>query len=117
MQARFPLDEEDKRRLILKLVKKLRCAECGRFYNPDGFVLVRRWQDVWVLSTRCQFCDDSCHVVVLMRLDAEPEPAIDLTREELAAANDWPPITADDVLDVHVFLEEFDGDFEALFTG
>jgi hypothetical protein len=52
-----------------------------------------------------------------MRLGIEPEPIIDLTPEEVEAAVDWAPITADDLLDVHAFLQEFDGDFEMLFTG
>jgi hypothetical protein len=111
-----PQDDDDKRRLVLKLITRLRCVQCGRLYDPADFALVHRWEDVWVLSTRCRHCDDACHVVVFMRLNLEPEPLIDLTPEEIEVAGHWPPITADDVLDVHAMLEEFDGDFESLFT-
>jgi hypothetical protein len=116
MASRTPLDEDDKRRLIIRLVTRLRCAECGRLYDAEDFVLVQRLQDVWVLSTRCRHCDDPCHVVVYMRLDAEPEPVIDLTPEEAKVAEAWPPITVDDVLDTHLLLREFDGNFEALLA-
>jgi hypothetical protein len=108
--ASLPLDEEDKRRLVVKLVTRLRCVECGRLYDVEDFALVHRWQDLWVLSTRCRHCDELCHVVVYMRLDAEPEPLIDLTPEEILAVDGLPPITADDVLDVHNLLEAFEGD-------
>lgn len=108
--ASLPLDEEDKRRLVVKLVTRLRCVECGRLYDVEDFALVHRWQDLWVLSTRCRHCDELCHVVVYMRLDAEPEPLIDLTPEEILAVGGLPPITADDVLDVHNLLEAFEGD-------
>ena len=113
----MPLDEEEKRRLVVQLVTRLRCMECGRLYDPEDFVLVHRWQDMWVLSTRCRHCDELCHVVVYMQLGAEPEPIIDLTPEEIEAADEWPPITSDDLLDVHTFLKQFDGDFEMLFSG
>ena len=112
-----PLDEDDKRRLILKLVARLRCVECGRLYLREDFALVHRWQDVWVLSTWCRHCDEVCHVVAFMRLDAKPEPVVDLTLEEIGVADTWPPITTDDVLDVHELLKEFDGDIEALLAG
>jgi hypothetical protein len=108
-------DENDKHRLVLKLITRLRCPECGRLYDTEDFALTHRWQDVWVLSTRCRHCNELCHVVVFMYLDAEPEPADDLTPEELGAIQEWPKITTDDVLDIHVVLQQFDGDIEALF--
>lgn len=117
MQANVPLDENDKRRLILKLVTQMRCVKCGQAYDPADLTLVHRWQDLWVLSTHCRHCGDPCHVIVFMRLDAEPEPVIDLTPEECKSADKWPPITADDVLDIHTILQEFDGDLETLFAG
>lgn len=110
-----PLDEEDKRRLVLRLVTRLRCAECSRLYDPEDFVLVHRRQDSWVLSTRCRHCDEPCHVVVYMRLDAEPEALVDLVPEEVKVAEKWPRITVDDVLDVHIVLQEFSGDLAMLF--
>jgi hypothetical protein len=114
--AGVPLDDNRKQRMILRLVARLRCVECGRFYAPEDIALIHRWQDLWVLSTKCQHCDETCHVLVFMRLDADPAPIQDLTLEEAQAADQWPAITADDVMDVHTFLRTFDGDFETLFA-
>jgi hypothetical protein len=115
MKAGDPLGENEKRRLVLKLVAQLSCAECGRRFNPHDFSLVHRWKDLWVLGTRCRHCDVASHVIVFMRLDAEVEPVTDLTADELEAAEEWSPISADDVLDVHALLSEFDGDLGELF--
>ena len=112
-----PLDDNDKRRLVIQLVRQLRCMACNRPYDPEDFALIHRWQEVWVLSTRCRHCDELCHVVIFMQLDPEPEPVMDLTPEEAQTAAERPPITADDVLDVHLLLHEFDGDFQALLAG
>jgi hypothetical protein len=115
MKESGPLSEGDKRRLVLKLVTQLRCVECGRPYDRQDFTLIHNWQDMWVLSTRCRHCDEQVQVVILMRLDAEPEPATDLSPDEIKTADQWPAITSDDVLDMHALLHEFDGDFDALF--
>lgn len=115
-----PLSEGDKRRLVLKLVARLRCVQCERPYDPHDFTLVHSWQDMWVLSTRCRHCNEPCHVVIFMRLDAEAGPeaelVTDLTPEELEDVDQRRPITFDDVLDVHVLLEECDGDLEVLLA-
>jgi hypothetical protein len=117
MQSQVPLDDNDKRRLILRLIAQMRCVKCGQAYDPADLTLVHRCQDRWVLSTRCRNCGDPCHVIVFMRLDAEPETVVDLTPEERQIADKWPPITADDVLDVHALLQESDGDLETLLAG
>jgi hypothetical protein len=116
MKTVGPLDENDKRRLVFKLIARLRCVECGEAYNAHDFSLVGRWQDVWVLSADCRNCGDSSHVVIAMQLAAEPEAVLDLTPEEAQTAKGWPPVSADDVLDMHLLLREFDGDFESILT-
>ena len=116
-----PLSEGDKRRMVLKLVGQLRCVECQRRYDPHDFTLVHSLQDMWVLSTRCRHCNQPCHVVIFMRLDADTGPEMelvtDLTPEELEEADRWQPITFDDVLDIHLLLEESGGDLEILLAG
>ena len=39
-----------------------------------------------------------------------------LTPDEVEIVGNWPPITADDVLDMHVLLREFDGDLDTLLA-
>jgi hypothetical protein len=117
MKARLPLDEGEKRRLVLKLLGQLRCLECGQQYDRRDFTLMHRWEEIWLLSSHCRQCDEINHVIILMRLDAEPELVTDLTPEEMEEAEDWAPITSDDVLDIHLWLEAFDGSPEELFSG
>ena len=116
MKAEAPLDDNEKRRLVLKLVSQLRCLECGRSHDQDDFDLVHCWDEVWVLRSRCHHCQGQGHIVVYMRLDAEPGPVTDLTAEELTSVEQKPAISADDVLDMHLLLSNFDGDFEELLA-
>ncbi len=114
MRTPGPLDEDEKRRLVLKLVTKLRCVNCRELYHPRDFSLVEQRPEAWVLGIQCRRCGDSAHIVVLMNLGHEPGGA--LKPDEGRAADPVPPITADDVLDLHLFLREFDGDLEAILT-
>jgi hypothetical protein len=53
---------------------------------------------------------------VFLRLATEPNPLTDLTPDEAQDLSRLPPISSDDVLDIHVLLEGFDGDIEKLFN-
>ena len=55
-------------------------------------------------------------MVVALQPDVKPEPVSDLTPEELEIANQWSPVRLDDVLDMHILLEEFDGDLETIMA-
>jgi hypothetical protein len=116
MKARGPLGEEDKRRLVLKLVARLRCPECGQSYDSHDFILVDRQPDAWVLGVQCHQCGASSHILIVMDLRSKAEPVADLSPEERRIVDGWPPITGDDVLDVHEILDEFDGDLDDLFS-
>ena len=109
-------DESERHQLILKLLTRLRCAECGKPYEPEDFVLVNRWQNVWVLGVECCHCGGSGYVVIAMQFDEEPKPEIGPLPEEVDRTKVGSPLTADDVLDMHLFLEEFDGDFENIWA-
>ena len=42
--------------------------------------------------------------------------SFDLTPEEVEIADLWSPVGVDDVLDMHILLEEFDGDLETVMA-
>ncbi len=116
MKTEVPPDDNEKRRLVFKLVGQLHCLDCGRAYDRDDFSLAHRWEDVWVLSSHCHHCNGRSHVVIFMHVDAAPVVVLDLSPEEAISVAELPAITADDVLDIHLLLSSFDGDFEELFA-
>ncbi len=116
MKVTEPPEERDKHRIVLKLLSMLQCPKCGQSYNLRDFTLVDRKTETWVLSSHCRGCDNSGYVIVALPSGKQAELMTDQTVEEREASADWAPINADDVLDMHAFMEEFDGDFETLFT-
>ena len=116
MKASLPQDDNEKHRMILQLINNLRCVECGRLYDAEDFALLRRRENVWLLSARCRHCNELCQVVILLPTAEETEISSELSIEEAKTIADLPPISSDDVLDLHLFMQDFDGDFELLFA-
>jgi hypothetical protein len=100
------------------------CATCGRGYRaPDIRVLAER-DGLFFIDLGCSNCGSKAVAIVTIELDEDgiqadlgdldllPRLAADGPRDPLAR-----PVDADDVLAVHEFLRDFNGDFAALFSG
>jgi hypothetical protein len=100
------------------------CAACGRPYRaPDIHVLAER-DGLFFIDLGCASCGSKAVAIVTIELDESGAQAADLSDLDHVppdADGRWvdgpgPPIGPDDVLAVHEFLRDFDGDFAALFA-
>jgi DNA-directed RNA polymerase subunit RPC12/RpoP len=111
-----------------------RCVVCHREYSTDDIEIISRKSDIWTMLVECEDCHARNFVAAVLN-DADPQEAqLALRRltEEAMVQGDHAsredeerilpegpvngrPVTAGDVLDMHLFLEDFDGDFSALF--
>ena len=55
-------------------------------------------------------------MTAVIKEDRVPEITTDLTEAELEIFSNVDRLTGDEVLDVHNFLKDFDGDFSRLFS-
>lgn len=98
-------------RVLKEMVGTLRCHVCRRSFDPDHVRITARHESVWIVSVRCRTCRKQQSFWIAMKdVDAairEQEAADPVTNET--------PITSDEVLDMHEFLEQFDGNFRKLF--
>ncbi|MBX6341163.1 MAG: hypothetical protein IRY97_01790 [Thermomicrobiaceae bacterium] len=107
-------DQARIRRLVLSILED--CSQCGQPHSLDDFRVVGRNGNLWVLTIRCSACDAQAFVAAVIGdqdSDAIQMASVEGWAED-AEAND--PVTVDDVLDMHEFLETFDGDFRTLFS-
>jgi len=112
-----------------------RCVVCHREYGTDDIEIISRQSDIWTMLVECEDCHARNFVAAVLN-DADPDDAQlalrRLTEDALQGSQahahgdeagaihpeepaDGPPVTASDVIDMHLFLEEFDGDFRELF--
>lgn len=111
--------EERVKRLILGAVS--RCGTCQRAYTVDDFAIIGHREHLWMVSVVCDGCHHQGFITVvihgrtLARAKAAPALLPELTPAERARFAGATPVATDDLLDLHLFLEAFDGDFAALF--
>jgi hypothetical protein len=113
-------DHADVRRTVLSVLET--CSNCKSTYQLDDARIVGRNGSLWVLTVTCSVCQTQAFVAAVVGDGLEDETVAQLTDE---ATDRQPvidddvepdePITVDDVLDLHEYLESFDGDFHALF--
>ena len=72
--------------------------------------------DVWFVSAYCPTCSSHSLVAAVIKEGPLPDFITDLTDDEFDRFSETEEVTADDVLDIHSFLKEFDGDFSSLLT-
>ena len=105
---------EDK--FIKRLVASTSCAVCGQHYKVGDVNVLGHHEDLWFLKALCSSCHAQCLVAAIIKEDRLPEVITDLTEAELGRFKDAGVLAVDEVLDMHNFLKDFDGDFFQMFS-
>jgi len=105
--------DADIEQLIRYLVAHLKCAACHHQHSPDDFEVLDEGATVLVLLMTCTHCQAQGLLVAFVQ-EQGPEPRRVRQAEERGESE---PITADDVLDMHRFLEGFEEDCITLLRG
>ncbi len=102
--------------LIRRLLALIKCSACGQRYEVDNIDVLGHQEDLWFLRVFCSACRAQCLVVAVIKEGRVPEVITDLTEAELDKFRKVGVVSADEVLDMHNFLKNFDGDFSRLFS-
>lgn len=117
------------KRIVLNRME--RCGVCHREFSPDDIHVISRKPDLWTMLVECDECHARNFVAAVLN-DGDPEEAqLALRRLSESALKDiaetqepeivteapptGDPVTAGDVVDIHQFLHDFEGDFRSLF--
>ncbi len=101
-------------RLIKKLMTSIKCEECGQNYESFNIDILGHREDMWFLRALCSSCHTQCLVAAVVREDKVVEEMEEAATAEVDE-NRGGAIEIDDVLDMHNFLVDFDGDFSSFF--
>ena len=105
-------DEQSIKKMVLMAVGK--CTECGYEYEQSSIEVVSKRGDIWLLTIACGKCHT--HGLVAAIIAGQSVEAVsDLTESEKVKFHQGPSVGEDDVLDIHRFLQGFEGDFSKLF--
>jgi mono/diheme cytochrome c family protein len=114
-----------------------RCSVCHRGFAADDLKVIRRERGFWVVAVTCSDCHNRNLVAAVLNdgdtaearsalrelsrsagygISFDDESALPIDEASITEAL-GDPVTADDVLEMHEYLNEFDGDFKGLFAG
>ena len=99
---------------IRNLLSNVKCGRCGWHCGPADADLLGYRGDLWVFSVYCPSCKSQGLVAAAIKRGEVPEVVAELTEAEKSKFST--PISSDDVLDMHIFLKDFSGDFSSLFS-
>jgi hypothetical protein len=103
--------EED---LIKRLIASIKCAACGQHYGEDDIDIIEHNEELWFLKVLCPSCRTRCLVAAIIRDGEKVEVVNDLTEAERERFAGLAGVGVDDVLDMHNFLKDFNGDVPRL---
>jgi len=111
-------NERSIRSLIVRyLIAHTQCNGCGHRYAPRDVRVYKRRGDVWLASVTCRHCGLQGLIMAAIatdELEEVDEAVAALGTDEVPESEDLGPILGDEILDLHNFLEEFDGNMLTL---
>lgn len=111
--------EERIKRLILAAVPH--CGMCRRQYTVTNFAVIGHREHLWMVSVQCEGCQHQGFITAVVEghgiegrhIPRESRAEFFSTGAEIVPQSQ--PVTVDDLLNIHDFLDDFNGDFASLF--
>lgn len=103
-------------RIVKKLMTSVKCSNCGQNYEMRYVKIIGNQDNLWFFQVTCSSCHSRYLIAAVITQNKYPQIISDLTEAEFSKFKSTSVLTADDVLDMHGFLSEFDGDFAKLFS-
>jgi hypothetical protein len=89
------------------------CAACGAPYEPGRIRLLAERDGLYFVDLACTSCTSRAVAIVTVELDDEDEPRAETGDLMQLGSGEAPPtsgpVSVDDVIDMHRFLERFEG--------
>jgi len=101
-------------RIVKKMMTSVKCTSCGQNYQIRDVRIISNHEDLYFLQLSCSSCG-SLSLFTAAVNSKNLDIITDLTDAELADSPAAQAPVSDDVLDMHAYLKEFDGDFRRLF--
>ena len=103
-------------RFIKRLIANVRCGVCGEHYGGQNVKVLGHRDALWFLSVFCPACGGQGLVAAAIKERELPRPITDLSETEQARFRNFGPVSADELLDIHAFLRDFEGGVSRLFS-
>lgn len=100
--------------LLKQLIDETSCPHCEGDYSEEDIVIIGSLKDEVYLHVGCKNCD--AHILVNAVINRVKENRVHKGLKIRNLGKNISPVTTNEVIEIHQFLEEFNGDFKTLFS-
>jgi hypothetical protein len=100
---------------LKRLMSSIKCGSCGDYFREDNVEVLGNSGEMWFLQIICPACDTQSLIVAIVQKCNQPGQEAEAPEREQVRIAAVRAVDGDDLLDMHRFLKEFDGDFRRLF--
>jgi hypothetical protein len=96
--------------LIRQISARVTCGTCGHHFGARDIEPIGKRDNVWALRVNCRECHTKALVLAVVNQGTARQVHTDLLPEDWDRFKDSPPITLDDVIATHEFIQDYSGD-------
>jgi hypothetical protein len=100
--------------LLEQILAQLRCPVCRRRLRASDAQIIGRRGKAWAMSIRCPMCYTQAVLFAVLTGHNPQTLYSDLTPGEWERFKNLPPISTDDVIAFHRFIQSYPGDFSEI---
>ncbi|MBU0494801.1 MAG: hypothetical protein KKA73_27425 [Chloroflexi bacterium] len=95
----------DYEHLIRHLLTYVECAACGQGFQLADIQVLGHENQFWLIMTECAHCANQAIILALLEIEQVSSPAPELSPAEQAQFRHQPPISPDDLREIHTHLQ------------
>jgi hypothetical protein len=100
--------------IVRQIVARVRCAVCKHHFGASDVQMLGKRETAWAFQVRCRECRTEALMLVLVTSRGAQPIYTDLAPSEWKRFQASPPISDDDVIEVHRYIQAYTGDFSEL---
>ena len=102
--------------VVRDLISQVVCPQCGEHFQIADVEVIGHEDSVWFLKASCKTCHGVGLTVALISSEAIELGTSGLGKAPKREARQSSAVNSEDLLEMHHFLKDFDGDFARLFA-
>lgn len=100
--------------LIRQIAARVKCAVCGHHFGLSDIQVIGHRDQIWAMRVNCRECRTQALLLAVVEGKAARSVYTDLTPDEWERFKDHTPISVDDVIAMHQYIQSYDGDFSEI---
>ncbi|MDE3090620.1 MAG: hypothetical protein KGJ80_14675 [Chloroflexota bacterium] len=100
--------------LIRQIVARVTCAVCGHHFAAGDIQVLGHREQIWAMQITCRECRTQALLLAVVDGKGARPVHTDLSPDEWQRVKDRPPVSVDDVIALHQYLQAYDGDFSEI---